>query len=718
MGNALEAAESGDRGNATGTVASAMDGSGGSAVKEASGKACAEPCPTASATQPTGTDLKTDSTDEIPNPYDGSSGAVSAAGAGCEQSGSSAAANGASLCEAGDDDDDAVPDELHVELPEVPERGVLMTSESAARASKEHRVLVRRRRRHGLRWGYVTVRNYKRHIGGSGVPPSGGWPLGLESTVLALSDMAVPPKPDHSSPSLGSAASASPRLRGLGGAHASPKLSPRLAAGPSAASQLSSAVDEAELVRLFGERGSRSPYLRPTPGGVARSAGCAGGDDPPELSLDGAAGAGDSESPAIRIRAHHGGDADSDDECGSTTAHEGGRSQARGSRGAFVPGHRLPSEGYNPGSKSSGMRPRSDSHDHAPSPVAGRDSRGQASGGSEADAAATSASEKRKRRRQRKGQQKAVAVAVEVAEAEMEALTADPFPTPQPPPLESLLPGELLVGTVDQFEKRKHAELAGRDASLPPHMRSKAPFETRQWSHKKRDNPLFDRVKESQRRIILTRAVKGVEGGVAELSRQSREHELELAELRTHRDATGCRCVPAAHNLKKMPAKRLRQELHDRGQSTEGTRAELAARFREATASEPLCGVLEGPAACPCAAAGVACNYDVCQCGCDACSNPLGYESYSRKAVQAHVKARIREANRHGTGALHQSDDEEAHGAGGGEVRDEAGGGEVRDEAGGGVADAAAVSADGEASCQSPGKRGKKRRNRSKSMCG
>jgi hypothetical protein len=487
---------------------------------------------------------------------------------------------------------------------------------------------------------------------------------------------------------------------------------------------LSSAVDEAEQVPIFGEMGSRSPYLRSTPG--FGESGEDGGDEPPALSLDSEAVSADAAEAAaratgMRIRASHGRsssrtreveeeekDEASGDESEASAAASGAASSRHAgvAMGSFVPGHRLASEKYNPGSKSRGMRPRSDSHDHVSSPKPERDGAG--------GDATVSAAEKRKQRRKRKGREKAVAAATAAAEAELEALTADPFPPPQKPGLVSLLPGELLVGSVDEFEKRRHTELATRDSSLPVHQRSKAPFETRQWSHKKRDNPLFDRLREPQRRIILSRAVNSVDGGIAELSKLGREQELSLAELRKHRDASGCRCVSAAHNIKKMTAKRLRESLQARGLPVDGTRAELAARFREAAAAEPLCSATGGEAACPCASAGVPCNYDVCRCDCDACRNPLGYESYSRKAVKAHVKRMIREAGTRGASAAHSDGEAAAASAQAGDDEPQAAAeADDDDDDDAGASKGSTEQASGETASSQ-----RRQRNRSKSMCG
>jgi len=215
------------------------------------------------------------------------------------------------------------------------------------------------------------------------------------------------------------------------------------------------------------------------------------------------------------------------------------------------------------------------------------------------------------------------------------------------PPPRALKPGEVVLGTVDEFEGRRASELATRNGSLPPHQRGSGVLETRQLSHRREGgNRLFDRLDETRRRALLRSELERRPGVAKLVADASREEEVELAQLRRFRSQAGCTCCAADAGTKGLSGKRLRGLLEDRGLSNKGSRAELLARLSEAAATEPLCGATSGPLACPCAAAGVRCHYDVCKCDCDACSNPEGRDDYDRRAVVAHVRTHVKESAR------------------------------------------------------------------------
>ncbi|KAA0157226.1 hypothetical protein FNF29_00578 [Cafeteria roenbergensis] len=507
-------------------------------------------------------------------------------------------------------------DPWHVQLPPPPERGILIREPRAkgCRASKGPAPRVR--------WGFVSARQYKRAVWGQGVPSRGAWPLALESTVI------VPPEAlaDKSLAEIAAAAAAA--------AAAGVDLTEGTGAKDSEGSDAALPSE----VRLFGADGMASPYLRPmTP--VMGGGGLGALDAMPSLDLSGAL---DDASP-------------SDDA-------EESEGQAGPFRAAYVGALRHASESKSPtaalGGRAPGkLRPRADSHDGAGAspPVAsgappprqrpkGKSKRGKGKRGKSKKAAAGAAAEDAASGRAAHGDADADADADTDAAGPSAASGAGPARAVNPAAaLAALRPGEALLGSVDEFEARRASELARRNADLPPQDRAKGPLETRQQSHRRGGgNPLFNRLEAASRRDLLRREVGCRPDGARLIAEANRAAEIELAELRHSRANSGCNCRPAAELYKSMNAKKLRAELEARSLSTHGSKAEMLARIKEATAKEPLCGAGHGPGACPCAEAGVPCNYDVCKCDCDECSNPSGRDEYDGRAVRAHMKRVIK----------------------------------------------------------------------------
>jgi hypothetical protein len=459
---------------------------------------------------------------------------------------------------------DDVPPELHVELPPAPPQGALVKG-------------ARRERAQLLRWGYVTAREYRRQVGGEGVPLSGGWPLGLDSVVVT-----------------------------------------RLADEPS------SPVDEGEITRrasskravaasprpptletpIFGSDGLLSPYLK-----ASDDIG-----DVPSLDLDAAPvhdGASDkvwqateSYSPSV----------------GSPMARRGRCSSFDGSSGLRLPLH--PPSGKDDdtdplveavGGDDEGFMPGES--DDLPSPVHRK-----------------SPAKKKKNRR------KKPATGVSLPPAK------DPLRDPVLPP-ENLKPGEYIVGTVDEFDSKRYEELLARESSLPPHLRRISTRESRQFSHRANmSNPLFGRLDESERRRVIQRNLDVERGDSKVLFDSHTAASLELAEMRRGRSDVGCRCEPVTANMKKMSAKKMRQVLDSRGIHTKDLdRSSLAKLLLDLAASEALCSMIDGLSACPCAAEGVECHFEVCKCECLTCQNPHGRHEYRRKEVMSHIRTTIRD---------------------------------------------------------------------------
>lgn len=543
-----------------------------------------------------------------PPPADGADARCGSSG----QSGSasSATAEDAGDCSGDDQDGEEHEDPWHVQLPAPPERGILIR-EPLAKGCRPPKPSGSR-----IRWGFVSARQYKRAVWGQGVPSRGAWPLALESTVI------VPPKA-LAGKSLAEIAAAAAAAAAAG---------VDLAEGAHSKSAVGSDDALPTEVRLFGADGMASPYLRPmTP--ILGAGGLDGSDPMPSLDL---CDSPDGASPAC----------DADDSEG----------QAGPFRAAYVGALRHASESKSPTAALAGREPgrqrlRADSHDGT---------------GASPPLAAISVSAKPgpkakgKRGKGKRGRAKKATASTPGrgdgtpanTPDEMEAGAAGPeaeADAPPTPPLNhaaamaALRPGESLLGTVDEFEARRASELATRNADLPPQDRSKAPLETRQQSHRRGGgNPLFNRLEDSTRRDLLRREVGCRPDGARLTAEANRAAEIELAELRQSRANSGCSCRPAGEMYKSMNAKKLRSALEARSLSTHGSKAEMLARIKEATAKEPLCGSGHGPSACPCAEAGVPCNYDVCKCDCDECSNPSGRDEYDGRAVRTHMRRVIK----------------------------------------------------------------------------
>jgi len=86
----------------------------------------------------------------------------------------------------------------------------------------------------------------------------------------------------------------------------------------------------------------------------------------------------------------------------------------------------------------------------------------------------------------------------------------------------SLRPGEVCLGSVDDFEARRRADIESRERALPPREQEASTGETRQWSHRSggqresrggggaskpkqhvTSNPLFSACGEADRRRLL-----------------------------------------------------------------------------------------------------------------------------------------------------------------------------------------------------------------------
>lgn len=248
---------------------------------------------------------------------------------------------------------------------------------------------------------------------------------------------------------------------------------------------------------------------------------------------------------------------------------------------------------------------------------------------------------------------------------------------------------------VDEFERRRQAELAERLERLPPEERAlftpsndssaaDAELETRQFTHRKGvpKNPLFEPLNEKERRRILVQALSasasasdGAAGDgkghghesagmphrrgsarAADAAQHQNSREAEdLAALRRHRSAeSGCSCKPPA----KMTASQLKNEIRARtGRSIKAGKkvALLEKLVAELPGGEDAlhstCTPMPAGAGrdfkrfshvCECAAAGVACHQDVCHCAATGgCANPAGCYKYSKSTVLAHVRSMI-----------------------------------------------------------------------------
>ena len=124
------------------------------------------------------------------------------------------------------------------------------------------------------------------------------------------------------------------------------------------------------------------------------------------------------------------------------------------------------------------------------------------------------------------------------------------------------------LGTVDEFEARRTAELVARTEQLPLRLRSLANGETRQWSHRSgASNPLFTYVDERSRFAIFKRDAIDA-GDAAALTARNESVAAVLDAITASRAAGGCNChVLDARDVRKWPLKRLHVELEARGLS-------------------------------------------------------------------------------------------------------------------------------------------------------
>jgi hypothetical protein len=99
---------------------------------------------------------------------------------------------------------------------------------------------------------------------------------------------------------------------------------------------------------------------------------------------------------------------------------------------------------------------------------------------------------------------------------------------------------ELHLGTVDEFEAKRAAELQKRAKALPHHARRFANGETRQFDGRHEttgDNPLFHRLTEDERAALLR-----ANHGVVDLTSGSLDHDNAAAEKELDAFAGVC-CV-------------------------------------------------------------------------------------------------------------------------------------------------------------------------------
>lgn len=623
----------------------------------------------------------------------------------------------------GDELGETVPPELHVELPDPPRHGCLrlpaeglLSSHVRRRVHWGHVMCREYKRMVGGGGGVPSSGSWALGIDSVVLVPTSGshgatTATGVSSTGvsstgsprLALHDPLVGAIPEDEREEIRKAASASSRMH-------SPTLRPRSGSSSTIVDTSDSSTSVIEY-RLFGIDGTRSPYLRPTSSLLrGQSAPAVETGEPPLLELgdcaasSGTAGTGSpifsSEARAMRGRPTSDGQAtaaatasfDSDDddadddgsrhhspgnysETDRTESHEHAAIKGTSSmvRLAVVThghavGHTLGDEDgeHYPGvhvDAATGVRtsplaadPPASPHRVADGAAVGGSSpsshRGRPSkGGRKPSSKASSRSKKKKAPAKQSQAPKSPATSVD-------ASIVPPLP-PSPP---SLRPGERLLGTVDEFERRRESELARREESLTEAERRVSTRETRQFSHKHGvRNPLFDRLEEPQRRQLLQAMAGSLAPPISALHATNEGELGVLVSLRASREQAGCNCSDSASEIQKMAVKRLRQELTARGLPNVGSRAQMADRLRDAIASEPLCGAAEGPSACPCAAEGIRCHFDMCRCRCEGCRNPSGCEDYVSSEVRAYVRSAIKRARQTARGSDSAAATAEAH---------------------------------------------------------
>eukprot|EP00949_MAST-11_sp_MAST-11-sp1_P001310 g1310.t1 len=187
---------------------------------------------------------------------------------------------------------------------------------------------------------------------------------------------------------------------------------------------------------------------------------------------------------------------------------------------------------------------------------------------------------------------------------------------------------------IDDYESSRLSELKEREARLPTKIRQASTGETRQFSHRGGENPLFRKLSQSQRKKILKKwaaaqespSEKGTdhEGHLKrELAKANVADCAELEVLRSSRKSgcQGCDCSLAS--LRKVDVSLLKSLLNKRGIAyveNDSHHAILSAYIENVVNVEGLCTDEE---ICNCAAAGIPCHDVSCAC-CDEDARAFG----------------------------------------------------------------------------------------------
>lgn len=201
------------------------------------------------------------------------------------------------------------------------------------------------------------------------------------------------------------------------------------------------------------------------------------------------------------------------------------------------------------------------------------------------------------------------------------------------------------IDSVDVFEQCRAAELRFRMDSLSGKDRKLANLETRQFDYvKSKDNPLFKRLDERERKEVLTSKEDTVRSSRRRKLSVDEQHEMatlaiqqmdELMDIRSGRNNVGCNCGAEFNNYRKMSMKKLKGLLHSYKVEIleEDSKSVLLDKVEDLinAKKDAVCEVK-----CPCALAGIQCHEDVCNPACvDGCGNPLGTMRYQGDVVRA-----------------------------------------------------------------------------------